>query len=94
MSKIVKLWLSLISAHIVLAVIPSAIWENKVTAFIPYNSVFTPLEIFKLLDIPVYGHVSEDMFMTPITVIGWCLVFASWLLIHFGLALTLSHLIG
>ncbi|WP_027709911.1 hypothetical protein [Zooshikella ganghwensis] len=87
-----KVWVLLLMSHLVLAVIPSLIVENKLTAFIPYHSVFTPLEIFKFLGLPVYGQTDEDMFMAPITVLGWCLVTALWLIIHYGFAVVLSHL--
>ncbi|WP_157704953.1 hypothetical protein [Shewanella marisflavi] len=87
-----KLWALLLVSHSALAVIPSFIVENKWTVFIPYHSVFTPLEIFKILGLPVYGQAGEDMFMAPITVLGWCLVAALWLVIHYGFAVALSHL--
>lgn len=87
-----KLWALLLNSHLALAVVPGLIVDNKLTAFIPYHSVFTPLEIFKSLGLPVYGQVSEDMFMAPITILGWCLVVALWLVIHYGFALVLSHL--
>lgn len=87
-----KLWALLLIFHLVLAVVPSLFVENKLTAYIPYHSVFTPLEMLKPLGVPVYGQVAEDMYMAPITILGWCLVAALWLIIHYGFALVLSHL--
>ncbi|MDP5144240.1 hypothetical protein ORJ00_15945 [Rheinheimera baltica] len=87
-----KLWAMLLISHLALAIIPSLITENKLTAFIPYHSIFMPLDIFKSLVLPVYGQAGEEMFMAPITVLGWCLVVALWLIIHFGFAVLLSHL--
>lgn len=92
MKSTVKAWWILISAHLFLAVVPFLLIENKLTAFIPYHSIFIPLELAAYAGLPVYGQVSKDMFMAPITVLGWCMVAALWLTIHFGLAAVLSRL--
>ncbi|WP_421133475.1 hypothetical protein [Alteromonas sp. A079] len=87
-----KLWGLLLISHFVLAIVPGFIVENKLTAYVPYHSVFTPLEMFNSLGVPVYGQVTEGMFMAPITILGWCLVVTLWLIIHYGFAIVLSHL--
>ncbi|MBV1910607.1 MAG: hypothetical protein KUG78_14995 [Kangiellaceae bacterium] len=86
-----KVWVLLLASHVVLAVVPSIFVENKITAYIPYHSVFTPLEMFNSYNVSVYGQVTENMFMAPITILGWSLVIILWLTIHFGLAFVIAH---
>ena len=82
----------LVVSHLALAIIPSIFVENKFTVLVPYYSLFAPLEIFRSIGLPVYGQVNEDVFMAPITNLGWALVVALWLVIHYGISQLLSHL--
>ncbi len=92
MNPVVKLWLILVLLHVVLAVVPDMFVSNKLTAMIPLFSILLPLEIFDYLNIPVWGKVNENMFMAPVTLLGWSLVIGTWLLVHFYLAKGLIHL--
>ncbi|MGX5200427.1 hypothetical protein [Aliikangiella sp. IMCC44632] len=88
-----KFWLLILVSHLVLAVIPNYIFDNQLTAIIPYHSVVMPLEIFKLFGLPVYGQIEDHMFMAPITFLGWCLLAFFWLIIHYGVATLIIYLI-
>ena len=85
-NKLLKYWLTLILLHLVLAIVPDMFVSNKITAMIPLFSIFLPLELYNYLNIPVWGEVNENMFMAPITLLGWFLVVFSWILVHYVLA--------
>ena len=92
MNQVIKYWLILFLFHVILAVVPGIFASNKLTAMIPLFSIFLPLEFFDYLNIPVWGEVQENMFMAPVTLLGWLLVIGTWSLIHYCFAIGIDYL--
>jgi hypothetical protein len=87
-----KYWLTLLVVHLSLVFFPGFLIENKFTATIPFYTIFSVLEFGDYLGLTVLGEITKDMFMAPITFIGWSFVISFWLLFHWLLGLVLSHL--
>ena len=87
-----KYWLSFLTIHICLFFLPSSIFGVKATAAIPYYSIWGVLELGSIFGLPVIGKVTEDMFIAPITFIGWSFVVSFWLLFYLLISQVISHL--
>jgi hypothetical protein len=88
-----KYWMILLAIHISLVFLPSFVIENKITASIPFYTIWGVLEFGDYLGLTVLGEITEDMFMAPITFIGWSFVLFFWLLFHWLLSLVVCNLI-
>ena len=87
-----KVWMVLLIVHLVLVILPGFVISNKISSIIPYYSVFGVLELGDYLGLRVLRQITEDMFMAPITFIGWSFVISFWLMVHWVLSVITCHL--
>lgn len=83
-------WIALVTAHALLALIPFAIHQSKVTALIPYWSYFGVLSVLNDVGLKVFADFSEGVFMAPVSALGNVLVALFWLFVHAGIAAVLT----
>jgi hypothetical protein len=62
--------------------VPGFIFESKAAVIIPYYSIFGPASIFKSLGLPIFEQVTENMFIAPITYLGWFLIILFWFVVY------------
>jgi hypothetical protein len=82
MKPILKIVTSLVAIHLLVAIVPSLLIENKITAAIIYYSIFFVLQIASDLGLAVFGIITEDTFMAPINLLGWSFIILFWSIVH------------
>jgi len=82
MKSYLKIVTSLVAIHLLVAILPSLLIENKITASIIYYSIFYVLQIASDLGLAVFGVITEDTFMAPINLLGWSFIILFWSIVH------------